>query len=237
MSVKKKSYLPISQQNPRSPITEAYRTIRTNLQFSSVLKETRLVLITSSISGEGKTSTTANLGVVCAESGQRVLLIDADLRKPQLHNEFRLSNLTGLSSILIKEKSLSECIQETLTPNLFVLPCGPIPPNPAEALSSPAFEQVLMNCSEQFDLIFLDSPPILAVTDPLLLTKYADGILFVINAQSTNRNIAIRAKGALEQVNARVLGVILNKIPKRDNRNYGNYAPYYFTELKDDSIT
>jgi len=222
---------PISQSSPKSPVTEAYRTVRTNIQFASVVDELQVLLFTSSQASEGKTTTAANVAVVSAQSGKRVLLIDTDMRKPQIHHRFQVSNLDGLSSILIRERTLTECIVNTKTTNLFILPSGPIPPNPSEMLSSKNFAQLMETCREEFDLVILDSPPVLAVTDALVLTKVADGVVFVVDAQGTNRNLAQKAIGALQQVNARMLGIVLN------NAERSNLDGYYYYYSQDQSVS
>jgi capsular exopolysaccharide synthesis family protein len=217
--------LPIAQTNPKSPITEAYRTIRTNIQFASVTSDVQVILTTSSSPSEGKTSTSANLAVVYAQAGKKVLLIDGDLRKPQLHQRFRVSNLNGLSSVLIKERTLQECIVNAGTPGLYLLPSGPIPPNPAEMLSSATFAALLKHCREVFDFVIIDAPPVLPVADALIVSNLVDGVVFVVDSQSTNRVLAKKAVQALEKVNAKILGVVLNRV-KRKTADYYYYHYY-----------
>lgn len=218
--------LPIAQTNPRSPVTEAYRTVRTNIQFAGVVQDTNVVLVTSSQSSEGKTSTASNLAVVSAQAGKRVLLIDADLRKPQMHHRFQISNLYGLSSVLIRDSSLPEAALPTSIDNLWVLPSGPIPPNPSEMLASPAFTSLIEDCCNAYDMLIIDSPPVLAVADALILTRCSDGVLFVVDSQSTNRGQAQKAVASLQQVNARILGVVLNRLSRKGTEGY--YYYYYY---------
>ncbi|WP_083516902.1 CpsD/CapB family tyrosine-protein kinase [Alicyclobacillus shizuokensis] len=198
--------------------------IRTNLQFAGVAEETKVILVTSSEPGEGKTSTISNLAIVTAQSGKRVLLIDADMRKPQIHQRFQTSNLDGLSNLLIQERKLEQCIMYSGIDNLFLLSSGPIPPNPAEMLASSAFADLMKWARGEFDYIYIDAPPILAVTDALVLTRVADGTVLVVDAQRTNRNMAQRAVGMLRQVEARILGVVLNRVPRK---SAGYYYYYY----------
>ncbi|MCF8566821.1 CpsD/CapB family tyrosine-protein kinase [Alicyclobacillus tolerans] len=231
MALTNRNPLPITLSNPRSPVTEAYRTIRTNLQFASVVDDVQVVMTTSSLPGEGKTSTVSNLAVVTAQSGKRVLLIDADMRKPQIHQRFHTSNLTGLSSILIKESSLEECTMEGAIDGLFILPSGPIPPNPSELLSSKPFTRLIEACREQYDLILVDSPPVLSVADGLALTRSVDGVVFVVDAQNTNRVMAKKAVDSLQQIGARILGVVLNKA-KRNAKDSYYYYNYYSSNHK-----
>lgn len=220
--------LPIAQTNPRSPVSEAYRTIRTNLQFAGVAENTQVILITSSQSGEGKTSLASNLALVTAQAGQRVLLIDADMRKPQVHHRFQISNLDGLSSVLIRERTLKDVVVAAQTPNLYLMPSGPIPPNPSEMLSSRSMRELVESCRKEFDYIFIDSSPVLAVADALVLTGISDGTLFVVDARQTNRNMARQAVRALQQVKARILGVVLNRVTKDsgDTYYYSSYGYY-----------
>lgn len=189
-------------------------------------------MFTSSVPEEGKTSTATNVAVVSAQAGKRVLLVDADLRKPQVHHRFQVSNLDGLSTVLIRERSLEECVIASRVPNLFLVPSGPIPPNPSEMLSSRMFVDFLQHCADEYDLVMIDTPPVLSVTDALIVSRQTDGVVFVVNALKTNRNLARQAVAALEQVNARVLGVVLNRVQQRD-RQYGYaYSYYYASEEK-----
>lgn len=224
MSSKRRVEPLISLTQPQSPITESYRTIRTNLQFASIDTETKIILVTSSGPGEGKTSTTCNLAVVSAQSGKRVLVIDADLRKPQVHLRFRVSNLTGLSTLLTRERKMEECIISSTPENLVLMPSGPIPPNPSEMLSSKGFRELLNRCAEEYDLVIVDTPPILAVSDALIVSQSVDGAILVVDAQGTNRKAALQAKLALDQVKARLLGVVLNRVKKNRGEGYYNYT-------------
>jgi capsular exopolysaccharide synthesis family protein len=226
LSLSSKKPVPIAQSDPQSPITEAYRTIRTNLQFASAVDDIKVVLMTSALPSEGKTSTVSNTAVVTAEAGKRVLLIDADMRKPQVHQRFQISNLRGLSTVLIREGGLEDCIAPSQTEGLFLLPSGPIPPNPSELLASKRFAELIQDCQEQFDLILIDSPPVLSVSDALVLTRTADGVVFVLDAQGTNRKLAQKAVGALQQINARILGVVLNRVKHEPGNSYYYYQYY-----------
>lgn len=228
LTLRERSSMPISQINPHSPITESYRTLRTNIQFASVVDDIKVILTTSTAPGEGKTSTATNLAVVSASAGKRVLLIDADMRKPQVHQRFRASNLFGLSSLLIKERSLEDCVVSTSTDGLYLLTSGPIPPNPAEILASRTFAELTNLLREEFDLIIIDSPPVLSVSDSLSLTRIADGVLFVIDAQKTHRTHVKRAIQSLKQVDARIVGVVLNRVKRKKSDAY--YYNYYSSE-------
>ncbi|PAV31101.1 capsular biosynthesis protein [Virgibacillus profundi] len=215
----------IAKLNPKSPITEQYRTVRTNLQFASVDEELTSMLVTSSGPGEGKSMTTANLAVVYAQQGKKVLLIDADLRKPTVHYTFRLDNLRGLSNILVGGSTLIEAINQTDVDNLDVISCGPIPPNPAELLASRKMKQVLTEAKMSYDIVIFDTPPVLAVTDAQILANIVDGSLLVVRSKHTEIEAATRAKEALEPASAKLLGTVLNDREKKES----NYYYYYGT--------
>lgn len=213
----------ITQLNPLSPISEQYRTIRTNIQFSSVDQELKSILVTSSGPGEGKSMTTANLATVYAQQGKRVLLVDADLRKPTVHYTFRLDNLKGLSNVLIGEEGLENVINRSHVENLFVISSGPIPPNPSELLGSKKMNAFINEATSVFDMIIFDTPPVLAVTDAQLLANYVDGSILVVRSKDTEYEAAIRAKEALEPAKAKLLGAVLND---RDKKAIDYY--YYY---------
>ena len=211
--------------NAKSPISEQYRTLRTNIQFSNVDHEMRTIMITSSGPGEGKSTTTANLAVVFAQQGKKVLLVDADLRKPTMHYTFNLTNTFGLTSVLTKQITLDEAITGTKEQNLFVLPSGPIPPNPAELLGSKAmdhfFEEALQDV---FDLIIFDTPPLLAVTDAQILANKCDGSILVISSGKTEKDMVVKAKEMLGTANGKLLGVVLNNKKMKSNQHYYYYG-------------
>lgn len=191
---------------------EVYRTIRTNIQFLANIRDAKTILVTSAKPEEGKSTVLSNLGIVFAQSGKRVLLIDGDLRKPTLHQLFKLSNLNGLSNYLIGQCTAQECIMSTNVEDLFVLPSGTIPPNPSELLASPKFKERLRELEMMFDHVFIDSPPVLSVADPLVLTQVVDGVIFLINAKRTTIPIARKALKTLQHLDAKVLGILANRI-------------------------
>ena len=196
--------------NPLSPITEQYKTIRTNLQFSSVDGDLNSLLLTSSGPSEGKSSTTANLAIVFAQQGKRVLLIDADMRKPTLHYTFRLDNRKGLSSVLVGEATLEEAIISSEVPGLDLLSCGPIPPNPSELLGSKSMKGLHAETTSQYDIVIFDTPPVLAVTDAQILANLCDGVIMVVRSNQTEYEEAIKAKELLSIGKAKLLGAVLN---------------------------
>ncbi|AVR00360.1 capsular biosynthesis protein [Oceanobacillus iheyensis] len=214
----------VAKLNPKSPITEQYRTIRTNLQFASVDEELRTMLVTSSGPGEGKSMTTANLAVVYAQQGKKVLLIDADMRKPTVHYTFRLDNLRGLSNILVGETTLEEAANTTDVDNLDVISSGPVPPNPAELLASRKMELFLIEARKTYDLVIFDTPPVLAVTDAQILANIVDGALMVVRSKQTENDAVERAKEALEPARAKLLGAVLNDREKKASHNYYYYG-------------
>lgn len=199
----------ITLQDARSPQAEAYRSLRTNLEFSSLDHPLHTLLITGAEPNVGKSTTLANLGVIYAQSGKRVVLVDADLRRPQLHQIFGLSNNTGLASAILNNDSELP-LQESGVPDLRVLTSGPMPPNPADLLATQRMDKLLAQLREEADIILLDAPPVIAVTDAAILATKVDGVLLVVSAGQTKREHAQRAKALLEKVNARIVGAVLN---------------------------
>ncbi|ARK32465.1 CpsD/CapB family tyrosine-protein kinase [Halalkalibacter krulwichiae] len=213
----------ITDISKSSPISEQYRTIRSNIAFSAVDREIKTILVTSAGPGEGKSTTAANLAVVMAQTGQSVLMIDADMRKPTAHYTFSTPNLTGLTNVLTKQSSLEQAIQETKIENLSLLTCGPIPPNPAELLNSRMMGLILERAQEMFDVIILDSPPVMAVTDAQILSSKCDGTVLVVSSGKTEREGVKKAKELLQKANAHILGAVLNN----KEIEAGNYYYYY----------
>ncbi|MBP1918617.1 CpsD/CapB family tyrosine-protein kinase [Youngiibacter multivorans] len=220
----------ITVRDPKSPIAEAFRTLRTNIQFSSFDKSVQTVCITSSGPGEGKSTVSANLAVVMAEAGKRTLLIDCDQRKPMTHKIFKASNLVGLSNLLAGEVTIDNAIKPTVVDNLSIITAGIRPPNPSELLASAKMKHFIEDMKEKFDFIIFDTPPVLIVTDAQLLAGHTDGYLLVVSSGTAERNAAIKSKELLEKVNAKILGVILNKLDVSENSGYGKYYQYYYTE-------
>lgn len=215
----------ITISNPRSPVAEAYRTLRTNLEFSNLDKSLRAILVTSASAEEGKSTTLANLAVTIAQSGKRVILADADLRRPTQHQTFGLKNSVGLTDMVRDDALLANPpLQETSVPNLKVLTSGQLPPNPAEILGSKRMSEILTALLEQADIVLLDAPPVIAVTDAAVLSSKVDGVLLVVSAGKTKRENARKAQTQLEKINARIIGVVLNNV-QADGR-----AQYYYSE-------
>jgi capsular exopolysaccharide synthesis family protein len=214
-------------RHPRSPAAEMCRAIRTNLLFMSPDKPFRTVVVSSAGPSEGKSTVVINLGMVMAQTGTRVLLMDTDMRRPRLHKAFGVPDDMGVSSLVVGEGSLERAIKSTDVPNLFVLPCGPLPPNPAELLHTRAFSELLGKLHERFDCILLDSPPLGPVSDALVLSKQADGILLVLKAGRTQREQAKRAIRSLRDVKARVIGALLNHVDMRGGKG-SDYSTYNY---------
>ncbi|MFD0826434.1 CpsD/CapB family tyrosine-protein kinase [Neobacillus sp. M.A.Huq-85] len=217
----------VAMIDPKSTIAEQYRTIRTNIQFSSVDQEARTLMVTSAGPGEGKSTTVANLAIVLAQQGKKVLLVDADLRKPTVHYTFNKTNTFGLTSVLTKQLKLEETVVESAERNLYILSSGPIPPNPAELLSSMAMEVFLNNALEEFEMVLFDAPPVLAVTDAQILANKCDGTILVVSSGKTEKDKLEKAKELLETAQSKIIGVVLNN-KKIDSKS--NYYYYYGTK-------
>jgi len=215
----------ITQLNPKSPISEQYRSIRTNIQFSAVDESIQSIVITSPGPSAGKSITAANLAVVYAQQGMKTLLIDADLRKPTVHYTFRLDNLRGLSSVLIGEASFEDAVETGTIGDLHILSCGPIPPNPAELLSSKRMEELIAYAEDHYDFVIVDTPPILAVTDAKIVSQIVDGTIFVVRSGVTEKEEMKKAKEImLSGGQTRILGAVLNDVPKNEETYYYYYG-------------
>ncbi|MBP7212694.1 MAG: polysaccharide biosynthesis tyrosine autokinase [Anaerolineaceae bacterium] len=213
-------------RNPRSPVSEAFRALRTNIEYSSVDKKVQAVLITSSGESEGKSTVAANLAVVEAQAGKKVVLIDTDMRRPKVHVQFNKPNRMGLTDLIAGKLSINEVLKPIeMTENLSIITCGTIPPNPAELLGSERMTEILKDLRERFDFVIIDTPPMI-VSDAQILSSKVDGLIFVIIPGKTKIIAAKRPLEELERIGARVLGVIANKIPKNRDYYYGGYNYY-----------
>jgi len=216
----------VTHTNPKLPVAEQYRTIRSNIQFSNLESDVRSLVMTSSGPSEGKSTTAANLAIVYAQQDKKVLLVDADLRKPTAHFSFRLENHIGFTNVLTRKVQLLEAVSETEIPNLSVLTSGPIPPNPSELLASKNMDALLEEMYEHFDFILFDTPPTLAVTDAQILSNKVEATILVVSSGKTDKAAARKAKELLLNAKARLLGVILNDRKIEDG---GSYYYYYGT--------
>jgi len=203
----------ITVADPRSPVSEAYRTLRTNLDFSSLDKPIKTMLVTSAGPGEGKSTVLANLAVTTAQAGREVILVDCDLRRPTLHNIFDLKNDVGLTTMVVDDAAMeSPPLRDTGVESLQLVSSGPLPPNPSELLGSRRMEEIIAALLERADVVLFDAPPVVAVTDAAVLATKVDGVLLVVNAGGTKRDYARVAKARLEKVNANLLGAVLNNV-------------------------
>lgn len=218
----------ITAVEPRSANAEAYRMLRSNISFSSVDKPIETILVTSASPGEGKSITAANLAVTMAQAGYRTVLLDCDLRKPTQHKIFDISNDAGLTNSLLAHANLNSFIRPSRVENLRILTTGPLPPNPAELLGSRSMANLLGVLHSEAEVIIIDSPPVLAVTDSAILARMSDGVLLVVDSGQTKRESAQRAKDALDQAGARLLGVVLNRMPIKGGY-YAYNSKYYST--------
>ena len=214
-------------REPKSTVAELCRTIRTNMLFMSPDNPAKRIVVTSVAPQEGKTTAVINLGITLAQAGARTLLVDSDMRRPRLHKSFEVSNEVGLSSLIVGDSTIENAVKTTEVPGLFLLPSGPVPPNPAELLHSDRFREVADKLAGQFDRVLFDSPPVGAVTDPLLLANELEGTILVAKMLRTDRVAAERAVKALRGANAKLLGAVLNDVAV-DKRRYGYYLGYYY---------
>jgi succinoglycan biosynthesis transport protein ExoP len=220
----------VTVSSPRDPISEAFRALRTNIQFASVDGLLHSLMVTSAGPGEGKSTTAANLAVVLAHAGRKVVLVDADLRRPVLHRLFKLSNSKGLTTALLDVKApASVHLQSTDVTGLSVMTSGPIPPNPAELLGSHRMADVLASLKQGSDVVILDSTPVLTVADALVLAPHVDGTLLLVEAGKTRRDALVQAREALQRTDGHLFGIALNKISAQRSGYY--YYAYYHQEV------
>nr|WP_281364387.1 CpsD/CapB family tyrosine-protein kinase [Microcella alkalica] len=216
----------IVHDDPHSPRAEAFRTLRTNLQFLDIEPGARSFVVTSSVPAEGKSTTSANLAIALADSGARVVIIDGDLRRPKLAEYMGLEGAVGLTDVLIQRVSLADALQPWGRRGLTVLPAGSVPPNPSELLGSRAMQSLVHALEQEFDVVIIDMPPLLPVTDAALVSKMTKGALVVAAAGKTDRGELQGAIAALENVGAKVSGVIITMLPTKgpDAYGYGRYG-------------
>lgn len=209
---------------PQSISAEAYKSIRTSIRYASVDKIIKTIVVTSSIPGEGKSTIAGNLGLCLSESGNKVLIIDCDLRRPSIHRKFKVSNMKGLTDVLLDKDIMPDVIHE-YSPRLSIIPAGTIPPNPSEILGSKTFEKFLREIRLIYDYVILDTPPILAVTDAKLLAGKADATILVVRYGKTKEKFISNSYKELIKVNAKVIGSILNICDTKGRDGYYNYYP------------
>lgn len=213
----------IVDKKPKSIAAEAYRTLRTNIQYSSFDKEYKTIVVTSSEPGEGKSTTSGNLALAISQAESKVLLIDCDLRKPSLHKLFRISNNYGLSDLLLHRKTMED-VAVKYNEGLTVVPAGKIPPNPSEMLGSKAMGIFLDEMKKHFDYIIIDTPPIGAVTDSQVLSTKVDGTILVVKAGQTKKDVVMNSVNAIKKVNGNIIGTVLNGVENSKNKYYYYYG-------------
>jgi capsular exopolysaccharide synthesis family protein len=213
------------RDNPSSPIAEAYRKIATNIEFSNIDNEIKTVMMTSAKQDEGKTTTICNLAMVMTELKKKILLIDLDLRKPAVHKTYKLSNKKGLTDMLMNKDNYKLYLQNVYH-GLDVLTSGIIPANPAEIINSKALKELLKEVSHDYDYIFLDAPPVMLISDPITISTYSDAVILTIKHGNTEKDLVRRAVESLKQVNANIIGIVLNNIPVSKQNNYYYYGSY-----------
>ena len=216
----------VTQNDPKNPGAEAYRVIRTGIQFAQAGKELQTIALTSCTPNEGKSTTIANLAVVLTQAGKSVLLIDCDMRNPTVHKNFNLSNKLGLSSCISMGTALSDAVQKTSIEGLYALTGGVIPPNPSELLGSERMKNLLQRAKEQYDYVLIDTPPVMPVTDALIVSRFVDGMILVIASAEVKVEMARDVKNQLVNAGANILGIVLNKV-RSEHHGYG-YGYYYY---------
>ena len=218
----------IVDREPKSPVSEQFRTIRTNITYSNIDNPVKSVLFTSATPSAGKSTVAANVAIAYAQAGKKTLLVDGDLRRPTTHYTFEMQNVRGLSTAIINELPLNEVARESGIENLDVITSGPIPPNPSELLSSKKMNLFMKMVTDHYDMVIVDSPPVLAVTDSQVLSQLTDATILVTNVDDNNRDTIKDAKELMEKADANIIGVVLNN-KKMDNKK-DSYYYYYGSE-------
>jgi capsular exopolysaccharide synthesis family protein len=223
----------VTFEDPKSPVAEAYRSLRTNLKFASLDKEIKSIVVTSTIAGEGKSLTTSNLATAIAQTGNKVLLVDTDFRKPSIHKIARKPNADGLADVLINKSDYRSSVKQSRTKNLDLMFSGLIPPNPSELLGSKSMLEFIEKVKEEYDYVIFDTPPVALVTDAAILANEVDGVILVTSFGMVDYQIAKRAVELLKNANANILGSVLNKIPMgRGGYSYYKYYSSYYGEYE-----
>jgi protein-tyrosine kinase len=215
----------ITEINPYSPISESYRALRTHLYFAGEEGSLQVLTCASAMPGEGKTTTLVNIAITYAQEGKKVIVVDADLRRPKLHDIFTLSNHIGLSNIVRHPYDISDVIRETNIHHLHVLPSGSVSSRPTDLLAGKRMISLIAKLREEYDIVLIDAPPVLAVTDSQIIASLCDGVIFVVHATKSKTHQVKKAKDQLERVRANVLGVVLNG--KKRSSERALYSYYY----------
>ena len=209
----------VMEKAPKSIDAEAYRSLRSNIEYSSFDDEHRVIVVTSSVPEEGKSTTSGNLAIALAQSGNSVLLVDCDMRKPSIHKNFKISNAAGTAELLLRKKLFEE-VANKYNENLTIITAGKIPPNPSEMLASRAMTAFIEEMKKEFKYIILDTPPLQAVTDAQVLSTKADGVLLVVRAGSTKREMVFNSVDLIKKVHGKVIGTVLNGVENKKNSYY-----------------
>jgi len=229
MAKKKQKLNPlITYEKPKAVTSEKFRGIRTNITFSSADTKVDTLIVTAEKPDAGKSTIATNIAISYAQSGLKTLIIDGDMRKPVQHYTFNVQNMKGLSSLIVENGEPTEYIVPTHIENLYLLPAGPIPPNPSELLGSERFKTIFENLKGLFDMIIIDTPPVLSVTDAQILSQRAKNVVLVVDASNNNRDEVLRGKELIEQANGKILGVVLNKAEQ--DKSSSSYYYYYGEE-------
>lgn len=209
----------VMEKAPKSIDAEAYRSLRSNIEYSSFDDEYRAIVVTSSVPGEGKSTTSGNLALSLAQSGNKVLLVDCDMRKPSIHKKFKISNMSGTAELLLRKESFED-VANFYNENLTIITAGKIPPNPSEMLSSRAMTAFIKEMKNEFKYIILDTPPLQAVTDAQVLSTKVDGVLLVVRAGNTKRDAVLNSVDLIKKVQGKVIGTVLNGVENKKNSYY-----------------
>ena len=209
----------VMEKAPKSIDAEAYRSLRSNIEYSSFDDEYRVIVVTSSVPGEGKSTTSGNLAIALAQSGNSVLLVDCDMRKPSIHKMFKISNAAGTAELLLRKKLFEE-VANKYNENLTIITAGKIPPNPSEMLASRAMTAFIKEMKDEFKYIILDTPPLQAVTDAQVLSTKADGVLLIVRAGSTKKELVSNSVDLINKVQGKVIGTVLNGVENKKNNYY-----------------
>ena len=209
----------VMETKPKSMEAEAYRSLRSNIEYSAFDEEYKVIVVTSSVPSEGKSITAGNLALALAQSGKKVLLVDCDIRRPSIHKKFKISNVLGISDLLL-DKGTMESVATNYIDNLTIITSGKIPPNPAEMLASKVMTQFLQEMRDHFDYIILDTPPLQAVTDAQILATKADGVLLVVRSNSTKKDDVEEAVDLINKVNGKIIGTVLNGVDNIHKKYY-----------------
>ncbi|HCS47275.1 MAG TPA: capsular biosynthesis protein [Candidatus Aminicenantes bacterium] len=225
---KVKSIELIAHLSPKSNLAESYRTIRTSLLLSSADKKPKSIVVTSALPEEGKSATLCNLAVTLAQAGKTVLIVDSDFRRPTQHKIFKIRNINGLTNYLTSEMELKALVKETGIPKLYLINVGPVPPNPAELLGSEKMGNLIESLKQWFDFILFDSPPVLTVSDAMVLGPKIDGIILVVWGGKTAKDALKQAKERLDMLKVKCLGVVINNLNIQEHDYYHMHHHYHY---------